>query len=163
MSDTDVQPAGGTAPAPPASGTSNPFLEFVQHPRIVLVLLIVWSLLTVIAEAINQSSIFADLPNGDIHGALGGLTLAWQGVPLAVLYADSARDPSRHRRVFWLALVHMGAAIAANVYHLAGSDVSPESVILPLASASALFVLSFLQIFQSRGSDASPAAAAQSA
>ena len=162
MSDTDVQPAAGSAPAPPASGGSNPFLEFLQHPRIVLGLLIAWSLLTVIAEAINQSSIFADLPNGDIHGAMGGLVLAWQGIPLAVLYADSARDLTRHRRIFWLALVHMGAAIAANVYHLAGSDVSPESVILPLASASALFVLSFLQIFQSRGSDAIPAAAAQS-
>ena len=160
MSDTDVQPAGGPAPATPGAAGSNPLLEFVQHPRIVLGLLITWSLLTVVAEAINQSSIFADLPNGDIHGALGGLALAWQGIPLAVLYADSARDLSRHRRIFWLAMVHMGAAIAANIYHLAGSDVSPESVILPLASASALFVLSFLQIFKSRRADASPAAAA---
>ena len=163
MSDTDTQPAGGTAPAAPASGGTNPVLEFIQHPRIVLVFLVAWSLLIVIAEAINQSSIFVDLPNGKIHGALGGLALAWQGIPLAVLYADSARDPSRHRRIFWLALVHTGAAIVANVYHLAGGDVSPESIILPVAGAGTLFVLSFLQIFQSRGPDASPASAAPSA
>ena len=42
----------------------------------------------------------------------------------------------------------MGAAITANVYHLGKGDFSFESIILPVASAAALFVLSFMQIFQ---------------
>jgi hypothetical protein len=163
MSETDTQPTAGSVPPPSANGGHNAFLNFVQQPRIVLVMLIVWSVLTVITEAANQNGLFMDIKVDEIDGALGGLGLAWQGIPLAVLYADSARDPARHRRIFWLALVHMGAAIVANVYHLGKGDFSIESVILPVAIAGTLFVLSFLQIFQSRDPDASPAATARSA
>lgn len=159
MSETDTQPTAGSLPPSSANG-GNAFLNFVQQPRIVLVMLILWSVLTVITEAANQNGVFMDIKIDEIDGALGGLGLAWQGIPLAVLYADSARDPSRHRRIFWLALVHMGAAIVANVYHLGKGDFSIESIILPVAIASALFVLSFLQIFQPRGSDASPVGSA---
>ena len=167
MSETDVQPSpgsGGSTPAalPPAG--NNFFLKLVQRPRIVLLMLAAWSLLTVLTEAANENGIFMDLHiddfNGEVDGALGGLGLAWQGIPLAVLYLDSFRNPDAHRRIFWLALVHMGAVIVANVYHLGKGDFSLESIIIPVASASALFTLSFFQIFQSREGDGAPAEAA---
>lgn len=161
MSDTDVQPtpeAGGeepTAPSPPPPAGENPILRLLQQPRIVLLMLTAWSLLTVLTEAANENGIFMDLHidqiDGEIDGALGGLGLAWQGLPLAVLYADSFRNPAAHRRVFWLALVHTGAVIVANFYHLGKGDFSFESIILPVASAGALFFLSFVQLFQATG------------
>lgn len=157
MSDTDVQKTpepgeGRPQPAapPPPSGP-NPILKFVKQPRIVLLLLIIWSALTVLTEAANQNGVFMDIRTDEIDGALGGLGLAWQGVPMAVLYADSLRNPAAHRRVFWLALVHMGAAIVANFYHLGKGDFSGESIILPVVSAGALFFLSFAQVFQESG------------
>lgn len=167
MSETDVQPSPGSGrstPALPPAG-NNFFLKLVQRPRIVLLMLAAWSLLTVLTEAANENGIFMDLridelPDGQIDGALGGLGLAWQGIPLAVLYLDSFRNPDAHRRIFWLALVHMGAVIVANVYHLGKGDFSLESIIIPVASASALFTLSFFQIFQSREGDGAPAEAA---
>lgn len=140
MSDTGATPT--SAPEP------NAFLKFVQRPRIILLMLATWSLLTVITEAANQNGVFMDIRIDEIDGALGGLGLAWQGIPLAVLYIDSFRNPTAHRRIFWLAIVHMGAAIAANVYHLGKGDFSFESIVLPVSSAAALFVLSFMQIFQ---------------
>ncbi|MCH8815768.1 MAG: hypothetical protein IH957_11890 [Chloroflexi bacterium] len=162
MSDTDTQPTTESVPPPPANG-GNTFLNFVQQPRIVLIMLVAWSILTVITEAANQNGVFMDIKVDEIDGALGGLGLAWQGIPLAVLYADSARDPSRHRRIFWLALVHMGAAIIANGYHLGKGDFSIESIILPVAIAGTLFVLSFLQIFQPRESGSPTVASTGSA
>lgn len=150
MSDTDVQPTGGPVTASPTGGGGNLFLNFVQQPRIILIMLIVWSVLTVITEAANQNGLFLDIKIDELDGALGGLGLSFQGIPLAVLYGDSLRDPSRHRRIFWLALVHMGAAILANIYHLGKGDFSVESIIIPVAIAGSLFVLSFLQIFQPR-------------
>lgn len=170
MSETDVQPAPESqrkppAPAAPPPSGGNPILGLVQRPRIVLLLLAAWSLLTVLTEAANENGIFMDLHinayDGQVDGALGGLGLAWQGIPLAVLYLDSFRDPSAHRRIFWLALVHMGAVIVANVYHLGKGDFSLESIIIPVATASGLFTLSFLQIFQPRDGDGdAPAEAA---
>ena len=152
MSDTNIQPTGAPSPASSGSGGGNPFLGFVQQPRIILIMLIVWSVLTVITEAVNQSGLFLDIKIDELDGALGGLGLSFQGIPLAVLYGDSLRDPSRHRRIFWLALVHMGAAILANIYHLGKGDFSIESIIIPVVVAGSLFVLSFLQIFQPRES-----------
>jgi hypothetical protein len=73
---------------------------------------------------------------------------------MAVLYADSFRNPAAHRRIFWLALVHMGAAIIANFYHLGSGDFSGESIILPTASAGALLFLSFTQIFAATAPEA---------
>lgn len=158
MSETDVQrteDAGGPAPAPPSPPPSgeNPILNLVQKPRIVLLMLTIWSLLTVLTEAANENGLFmdlriAELPDGEIDGALAGLGLAWQGLPLAVLYADSFRNPAAHKRIFWLALVHTGALIVANFYHLGKGDFSFESIILPVASAAVLFFLSFVQLFQ---------------
>ncbi len=161
MSDTNVQPTA--APPPATSGGGNPFLNFVQQPRIILIMLIVWSVLTVITEAANQNGLFLDIRVDELDGALGGLGLSFQGVPLAVLYAASLRDPSADRRTFWLALVHMGAAIVANVYHLGKGDFSIESIIIPVAVAGSLSLLSFLQIFQPREPAPSSSAPAGSA
>lgn len=157
MSDTNIQPTGVPESVSPAGG-GNRFLSFVQQPRIILILLIAWSVLTVITEAANQNGLFLDIRVDELDGALGGLGLSFQGIPLAVLYGDSLRDPSRHRRIFWLALVHMGAAILANFYHLGKGDFSLESIIFPVGIAGALFVLSFLQIFQPRESAPSSSA-----
>lgn len=166
MSDTDVQPAPSSpqpSPTAPPPSSGNP-IAFLQRPRIVLLLLAAWSILTVLTEAANENGIFMDLHindyDGQVDGALGGLALAWQGIPLAVLYLDSFRDPAAHRRIFWLALVHMGAVIVANVYHLGKGDFSLESIIIPVASASGLFTLAFFQIFQPRDGDGASGAEA---
>jgi hypothetical protein len=160
MSDTDTQPAPGSQPSsPPPSGDGSMF-EFLQRPRIVLLMLTVWSALSVVVEAATHSAIFMDLNVDEVDGALGGFGLAWQGVPLAVLYADSFRNPEAHRRIFWLAMVHMGAAVVANIYHLGRGDFSPESIIVPVLTAAGLFTLSFFQIFQHRDGEGSSGAEA---
>jgi hypothetical protein len=161
MSDTDVQPTPGSQPSAPPPSDGDSIIEVLRRPRIVLLMLTVWSALSVVVEAANHNGIFMDLKVDEVDGALGGFALAWQGVPLAVLYADSIRDPGAHRRIFWLAMVHMGAIIVANVYHLGKGDFSLESIIVPVASAAGLFTLSFFQIFQHRdGEGASGAEAA---
>lgn len=166
MSDTNVQPAPegreteSTPSAPPPSGGGNPILNLFQRPRIVLLLLTAWSLLTVLTEAANENGIFMDLHidqiDGEIDGALGGLGLAWQGIPLALLYADSFRNPAAHQRVFWLAIAHTAAVIVANFYHLGKGDFSLESIIIPVASAGGLLFLSFVQLFQATGPTEGP-------
>lgn len=161
MSDTDVQSAPGSQPSAHPPSSDGSMFEFLQRPRTVLLMLAVWSALSVVVETANHSGLFMDLKVDEVDGALAGFGLAWQGVPLAVLYADSIRDPDAHRRIFWLAMVHMGAVIVANVFHLGKGDFSPESIILPVASAAGLFTLSFFQIFQHRdGEGASGAEAA---
>ena len=122
----------------------NPFWAALRQPRAVLILLAAWNLVAVVSE------FFFD---GKISGALGGLTLSWEGIPLALLYLYCARDPARYQRVFWLALVQQAAAIAANLYHWGAGDLTTGSVIIPMAVAGGLAVLVFLHLFQPKGSE----------
>ncbi len=129
------------ADTPPAAQppAENPFWTTLRQPRVVLILLAAWNIVAVVSE------FFLD---GKIRGPFGGLSLSWDAIPLAVLYLYCSRDPARYHRVFWLALVQQAAAIAANMYHWGAGDLTPGSIIIPVAVAAGLGVLVFLHLFQ---------------
>jgi hypothetical protein len=128
-------------PPPAQSG----FMAFIQRPRILLIMLGVWSILGFLSQVVLNNGIFVESHNeGDValDGVLGGMALSWQGIALAVLFFYCARDPERYRPVFWLALVALGVSIAANLYHWLLLDTySFESVAIPLAVAGGLATL----------------------
>lgn len=160
MQDTPgVSPAGAHPPPP-----QNAFLAFVQRPRIMLVLLGVWSITGFLSEVFTNSGFFLENHNpGDLKmdGALGGLALGWEGIPLAVLYFYCFRDPVQYHSVFWLALVHQGALFVANIYHwLISGEFTLESVVIPLGVSAALSVLVFVHLFNPPEPDTEHMAAA---
>ena len=125
----------------------NAFLKFLQRPRIVLVLLMTWSLITVLIEAWPESDIAFNVKVGDeIDGALGGGILMWQGIPLALLYFLSLRNPQHNKSVFWVGLIQQGAAIAANVFQWGTGTFTAESIIIPVAVSAGLGALVFVNV-----------------
>jgi hypothetical protein len=132
----------------------NAFLKFVQRPRIMLSLLAAWSFLTVLSELFVRTQFITDIPNlhgADIEGALGSLAFGFQGLPLGVLYLYCSRAPVRYQRIFWLALLHQGALVAAILYHWSVTNVfSIGSVWIPLIISAGLLTLVFLHLFQPR-------------
>lgn len=136
----------------PQPAAENPFWTALRRPRVVLILVAAWNVVAVVSE------FFVD---GKIRGPFGGLALSWEGIPLAVLYLYSVRDPQRYRRVFWLALVQQAAAILANIYHWGAGDLTPGSIIIPMAIAGGLTVLVFLHLFEPREPEEQPAATGQ--
>ena len=126
----------------------NAVLKFLQRPRIVLLLLMAWSLLTFLIEAWPESGIFFDVKSGkEIDGALGGGILMWQGIPLALLYFLSFRNPQQNRSVFWVGLVQQAAAAAANLYEWGRGTFSGESIIIPVAVSAGLGALVSVNLF----------------
>jgi hypothetical protein len=129
-------------------------IGFLQQPRILLFMLAGWSLLSFVVELAIGSALFVENHDeGDISldGALGGLALNWEGIPLAVLYIYCSRDPVRFRGVFWLALVALAASIGSNLYHWLVTDTfSVESVFLPVVVSGGLAALVFLHLFSAR-------------
>ena len=119
--------------APPQPPAENPFWTTLRRPRVVLILLAVWASIGALTECFTSSGLFVDLHDRELDGALGGRALAWEAIPLAVLYLYCSRDPVRYQRVFWLALIEQAVAIFANIYHLGAGDFSLESVSIPLA------------------------------
>jgi hypothetical protein len=140
---------------PPAE---NAFFNTLRQPRVLLILLAVWDIIGALTEFFTSSGLFVDLHGGELDGALGGRALSWEAIPLAVLYLYCSRDPVRYQRVFWLALIEQGAAIAANIYHWGAGDFSFESVAIPLGVAAGLALLVFLHLFQPRDSEGQPVA-----
>jgi hypothetical protein len=128
----------------------------IRQPRVMLFLLAGWSLLAGVTQLFVNSSVFLDIHEVELDGALGGLALSFNAVPLALLYMYCARDPLRYDHVFWLALVHQGAMASGNLYHLAIGTFSAESTAIPLAGAVLLAVLSFLQVFEPRARAKAP-------
>ena len=135
-----------------ASEGGNPFTTLAQRPRLMLVLLAGWSILTVLTQTFTGSSIFLEnhgTSDLKLDGLLGGLALGWQGIPLAAIYIYSFRNPVRYRPVFLLALIHMGALSAAQLYHLLfTSNFTIESVLVPLIGSVALGALVLLHLLQ---------------
>jgi hypothetical protein len=127
----------------------NALLQLVQRPRILLMLLAAWEIVGVVVELFASADISLNIENG-LDGVLAGRLLSWQSIPLAVLYLYCARDPMRYPRIFWLALIEQGAAVAANVYHLVADDLEFEAVFIPLAVSASLGLLAFLNVFQRR-------------
>ncbi len=159
----DTPPATQPEAAQPQPPGENRFLTTLRQPRVLLILLAVWAIIGALTEFFTSSGLFVDLRGHELDGALGGRALSWEAIPLAVLYLYTSRDPVRYQRVFWLALVEQGAAILANVYHLAAGDFSIESVIIPIAGAAALGVLVFLNLFEPKEPEpaATPAGSGQ--
>jgi hypothetical protein len=147
------EPYAPEAPYSPPTAP-NPIISFIQRPRILLIILAAWAIIGFLTELALDSGLFVESHNpGDIalDGALGGLALNWEGIPLAVLYVYCARDPERFHGVFWLALIAMGASAAANLYHWLVTDTySFESVALPLGAAVGLGTLVFIHLFGPR-------------
>ena len=128
----------------------NAFIQLVQRPRILLVLLAGWEVIGALTEFFTSSGLFVNLHNQKLGGALGGRALGWEAIPLAVLYLYCSRDPVRYQRVFWLALIEQAAAIVANFYHWGAGDLGLENVIIPVGVAAGLGVLVFLHLFAPR-------------
>lgn len=132
----------------------NPFIKFVQRPRIMLLLLSAWSFLGFITELFQGAGAFVENKGGaelKLDGALGGLALGWEGIPLGVLYLYCARDPVRYQRIFWLALIHQASLAVAILYQwLVREAFSFESVVIPLAVSIGLGTIVFLQLFKPR-------------
>ena len=159
--------APGTATGVEQAGDGgNAFITLAQRPRLMLLLLAGWSILSVMAETFTSSGLFLEnhlaFPGEgnlelELDGAIGGFALGWQGVPLAALYIYAFRDPPKHRAVFFLALIHMGALATSQLYHwLVTSDFTFESIIVPLAGSAALAALVFLHLFQPRDEPDAP-------
>lgn len=125
----------------------NPVLTFLQRPRIMLIMLAVWSILSALTQFFTESSWFFDNDGREIDGALAGFALGWEGIPLAAVYIYSLGDAVKHRPVFLLALLHMATLGASQVYHLGTGDFSFESVIVPLFGSAGLALLVFLHLF----------------
>ena len=136
----------------------NPVLTFLRRPRIMLLMLAGFSILTVIVQLFTTNSIFFDNHNHEIDGALAGFGLGWEGIPLAAAYIYCIRDPLRHHAVFLMALLHTGSMAASQVYHLGTGDFSFESVAVPLAVSGGLALLVFLHIFTPKEPPTQPAA-----
>jgi hypothetical protein len=128
----------------------NPILHFLQRPRIMLLCLAGWSILSMLAQVFTSSGLFLDAHNIELDGALGGFALGFEGIPLAAVYIYAIKDPLQHRPVFILALIHMAAMAASQVYHLGTGDFSFESVAIPLFGSAGLGALVFLHLFSPR-------------
>lgn len=132
-----------------------------RAPRILLVLLAVWTILGVITTAITESPIFIDNGGNEIDGALAGMAFMWPGVALATVYLYCAREPDRYPKVFWVAAIQQIVAIVALLYHwIISSDFTAESMIIPMAGSGALLALCMAFIAQDRDSLAAEKAAA---
>jgi hypothetical protein len=139
------------APYAPLPPQENAVLNFVQQPRVLLLLLATWSFIGFLTQIIVNSALFVEKHGeGDVNldGVLGGLALNWQGLPLGILFLYCARDPDRYRAVFWLALIASCATVASGLYHWLVTDLySIESILIPVAVSGGLAVLVFLQLF----------------
>ena len=125
----------------------NPILHFLQRPRIMLLCLAVWSLLSVLAEAYTRTDILINQGDNEINGVFGGLAFGWQGIPLAAVYLYCLRDPVKHHPVFWLGLIHMAALSASQIFHAIAGPVGWPSIFVPLPVSVGLGVLCFTHIF----------------
>jgi len=107
----EVQP---TAPQPSV-------LQTLRQPRIVLILLAIWAILGVVAQVLSGSVLF-DMEGHEASGILAGRAFSASMIIPAIIYIWAARDPKRHRQVFWLALVEQVVVVLSCFYHLGRND-----------------------------------------
>ena len=135
----EVQP---TAPQPSA-------LQTLRQPRIVLILLATWDILGVVAQLLSGSFLF-DMEGHEASGILGGRVFSASMVIPAIIYLWAARDPKRHRQVFWLALVEQVAVVLSCFYHRGTGDITWAGTIVPAVISGGLVFLVFFNLFQPR-------------
>jgi hypothetical protein len=123
----------------------NAVLAFLQRPRILLILLGAWSVVGVLPQVFTDNDVFANVD--DVGGLLGGLALGWSGVALAALYFYCARNPERYPRIFWLALIQLGALCLSMLFNLVAGPLSFENVVVPLAVSGFLLFLVLVNLF----------------
>ena len=136
------------SPPPFGRRLGSSLLQLARKPRILLLLLVAWSVLAAVTQLFVNSGLFLDIHDIELDGALGGFALSLNALPLAVLYLYCWRNPLQYRHVFWLAFIHMVAMVAAVLYQWAIGTFSFESIAIPLAGSAALGVFAFLQIFE---------------
>jgi hypothetical protein len=68
----------------------------------------------------------------------------------AIIYLWAARDPKRHRQVFWLALVEQVAVVLSCFYHRGAGDITWAGTIVPAVISGGLIFLVFFNLFQPR-------------
>jgi ABC-type multidrug transport system permease subunit len=134
----EVQP---TSPQPSV-------LQTLRQPRIVLILLATWAILGIVAQVLSDSFLF-DM-KAEASGILAGRAFSASMVIPAIIYLWAARDPKRHRQVFWLALIEQAVAFVSYFYHWGADDIGLEGVILPAAISGGLIFLVFFTLFQPR-------------
>lgn len=158
MSENPTTGAGaGTTRVVYTGDKPNPILTFLKRPRIMLILLAAWSILSVLAEAYTRTDILINQGDNEINGVFGGLAFGWQGIPLAAVYIYCLRDPVKHRPVFWLGLIHMAALSASQLFHAIAGPVGWPSIFVPLPVSVGLGVLCFMHMFAPREHPAVPA------
>ncbi len=143
----EVQP---TAPQPSV-------LQALRQPRIVLILLATWAILGVIAQVLSGSFLF-DMEGHEASGILAGRAFSASMVIPAIIYLWAARDPKRHRQVFWLALIEQVVIVLSCFYHRGAGDITWAGTIIPAAISGGLVFLVFFNLFQPR-QEAPPAGA----
>jgi len=143
----EVQP---TAPQPSV-------LQALRQPRIVLILLATWAILGVIAQVFSGSFLF-DMKGHEASGILAGRAFSASMVIPAIIYLWAARDPKRHRQVFWLALIEQVVIVLSCFYHRGAGDITWAGTIIPAAISGGLVFLVFFNLFQPR-QEAPPAEA----
>ena len=153
--------APATATGVEQAGTGgNAVVALAQRPRLMLLLLAGWSILTVLAQTFTNSSLLLENHSSselELDGVLGGLALGWQGIPLAALYIYSFRNPVRYRPVFFLALIHMSALATSQLYHwLITGDYTIESIFVPLVGSAALGALVLVHLLQPQDEPPAP-------
>ena len=131
-----------TAPQPSA-------LQTLRQPRIVLILLATWDIVGIIAQLLSGSFLF-DMEGHEASGILGGRVFSASMVIPAIIYLWAARDPKRHRQVFWLALVEQVAVVLSCFYHRGTGDITWAGTIVPAAISGGLIFLVFFNLFQPR-------------
>ena len=132
----EVQP---TAPQPSA-------LQTLRQPRIVLILLATWDIVGIIAQVLAGSFLF-DM-EGHASGIFAGRVFSASMIVPAIIYLWAARDPKRHRQVFWLALVEQVAVVVSCFYHKGAGDITWAGTIVPAVISGGLVFLVFFNLFQ---------------
>ncbi len=135
----EVQP---TAPQPSV-------LQTLRQPRIVLILLAIWAILGVVAQVLSGSVLF-DMKGHEASGILAGRAFSASAVIPAIIYIWAARDPKRHRQVFWLALVEQVVVVLSCFYHRGAGDITWAGTIIPAVISGGLIFLVFFNLFQFR-------------
>ena len=132
-------------------------LQTLRQPRIVLILLATWAILGVIAQVFSGSFLF-DMEGHEASGILAGRAFSASMVIPAIIYLWAARDPKRHRQVFWLALIEQAVVVLSCFYHRGAGDITWAGTIIPAAISAGLIFLVFFNLFQPR-EEARPAGA----
>jgi len=136
---------GGVQPTAPQPSV----LQTLRQPRIVLILLATWDIVGVVAQVLSSSFLF-DMEGAEASGILAGRVFSASMIVPAIIYIWAARDPKRHRQVFWLALVEQVVVVLSCFYHRGAGDITWAGTIIPAVISGGLIFLVFFNLFQPR-------------